>query len=198
MSSVIGNCKKCTKKVYPLEGFMAAKSAFHKSCFKCEICGWQLTLTNYKSINDKVYCKNHYPVTGFGVEDHVTGKTTTDSKVLADQINTPKLDTVNQQVRGTGDKPMTDLESMHINKAISAPKLDTVNQQVRGTGDKPMTDLESMHINKAISAPKLDTVNQQVRGTGESNITLDTIAINKATSVPKLDTEKGYQKNQVN
>jgi hypothetical protein len=38
-----------------------------------ETCGWQLTLTSYKAWEDRIYCSNHFPITGFG-EHHVKGK----------------------------------------------------------------------------------------------------------------------------
>lgn len=28
-------------------------------------CGWQLTLTNYKALDDEIYCKHHFPVVSF-------------------------------------------------------------------------------------------------------------------------------------
>eukprot|EP01132_Coremiostelium_polycephalum_P005797 gene5797-7210_t len=193
--SNIGNCKKCGVKVYQIEGFLAAKSPYHNSCFKCDTCGWKLTLTTYKSINDKVYCKNHFPVTGLSRGDNVVGTTTTDSKGLQPQLNAPKLDTVNNQVRGECTTQVT-LDSISINKAVSAPKLDTVNDQVRGVGAGNVT-LDSISINKAVSAPKLDTVNDQVRGVGAGGVSLDSISINKAVSAPKLDNVQGVHKGDV-
>jgi len=71
--SSIGKCTKCTKTVYQLEGLIVSKKPYHRSCFKCSVCNWQLTLLNYKDYDGKVYCPNHYPVTGFGVDSHVTG-----------------------------------------------------------------------------------------------------------------------------
>lgn len=42
-------------------------------------CGWQLTLTNYTFWDGFIYCKNHYPVTGFGdgTAKHVSGEVKT-------------------------------------------------------------------------------------------------------------------------
>ncbi|EFA75186.1 LIM-type zinc finger-containing protein [Heterostelium album PN500] len=185
--ATLGKCKKCGVRVYDLEGVTAAKACWHKMCFKCETCNWQLTLTNYKCINDKVYCKNHYPVTGFGT-DHIIGTQSTDSLGLANPINAPKLDTVNQQVRGDSGKTQVGLDSMHISKPVNAPKLDTVNDQVRGDGGKTQVGLDSIHIAKPVSAPKLDTVNDQVRGDGgKTQVGLDSIHIAKPLDAPKLD-----------
>ncbi|KAK3239825.1 hypothetical protein CYMTET_50275 [Cymbomonas tetramitiformis] len=33
---------------------------FHKTCFRCTHCSKVLTLSNYASMNDKVYCKPHF------------------------------------------------------------------------------------------------------------------------------------------
>mmetsp|Transcript_18480 Transcript_18480/g.32102 ORF Transcript_18480/g.32102 Transcript_18480/m.32102 type:complete len:89 (-) Transcript_18480:53-319(-) len=68
----LGKCWKCNKSVYQLEGFKFGapghESITHKGCFKCvaEGCGWQLELGTYKAFDNLPYCKNHYPVTGFG------------------------------------------------------------------------------------------------------------------------------------
>ncbi|KAF2071899.1 hypothetical protein CYY_006778 [Polysphondylium violaceum] len=192
----LGKCKKCGKTVYGLEGLVVAKNAFHNSCFKCENsgCGWKLNLNNYKSIDDKVYCSNHYPVTGFSVDQRVVGTSKTNDVLMSNQINAPKGSTVNDQIRGDGDKPNIGTDSMNISKATSAPKLDVVNQQIRGDGDKPNIGTDSINISKATSAPKLDVVNQQIRGESKSNVGIDSINISKATSAPKLDVQSGYQK----
>ncbi|GAM19617.1 hypothetical protein SAMD00019534_027920, partial [Acytostelium subglobosum LB1] len=185
MSANLGPCKKCGVRVYQLEGVTAAKSCWHRTCFKCETCGWQLTLTNYKSINDKIYCKNHYPVTGFGT-DHVVGTTTTHSIGVANAVNAPKLDTVNDQVRGDVGKTQVGMDSMHIAKGVSAPKLDVVNDQIRGDAGKTQVGLDSIQISKSVNAPKLDVINDQIRGdAGKTGVGLDSISIQKGLDAPK-------------
>jgi hypothetical protein len=60
-------CYRCQKRVYVTERFGQIKdSVYHKSCFKCFICGRQLELktycTNSVDLNDKaIYCRNHAP-----------------------------------------------------------------------------------------------------------------------------------------
>lgn len=76
-------------------------------------------MNSYKYYNDKIYCANHYPVTGFGVKDHVTGNQTKLSQAEESMKNAPKLNTVNEQVRGGNEKPSVDSNSMEISNALS-------------------------------------------------------------------------------
>jgi len=198
MSAKLGNCARCGKTVYQLEGVTAVKKCYHKSCFKCATCKWQLTLTNYKSLDDEIYCQHHFPVTGFG-ENHASGKVDVDSQHIASQYNAPELGTVNSQVRGDGAKPNVGIDSIHIAKPTSAPKLDTVNQQVRGehAGQQTNVGVDSIHISKPLSAPKSNTVNQQIRGETagqQTGVGLDSIHIAKSTTAPKLDTVGGIHR----
>jgi len=134
----LGKCTKCSKTVYDLEGFKAGapgkEKIYHKLCFKCSTCGWQLTLTNYKCWEDEPYCKNHYPVTGFGdgTAKHVSGVQDISSKAMEPALNAPKLDTYNQTVRGPQDmKPSVPVNSIEISNALKAPKTSVHNQTVR-------------------------------------------------------------------
>ncbi|EGC36014.1 hypothetical protein DICPUDRAFT_32515 [Dictyostelium purpureum] len=193
--SSLGKCARCNKTVYNVEGFTAVKKCFHRSCFKCKVCNWQLTLTSYKSINDEIYCANHYPVNGFSNQGEQRCAEITNINIFL-FLDAPKLDTVNNQVRGEGEKPNTGVSDLVTANALKAPKLDTVNNQVRGDGDKPNTGVNDLVTANALKAPKLDVVNQQIYNTsGEKpSIDLETISINKATSAPKLDVQSGYQK----
>jgi len=201
MSAKLGKCARCDKSVYQLEGVTAVKKCYHKGCFKCSVCGWQLTLTSYKAIDDEIYCQHHYPVTGFG-EKHARGTVDVDSKHIEAQYNAPKIDTVNNQVQGgdmAGQKPNVGMDAIHIAKPISAPKLDTVNQQVHGenAGQKTNVGLDSIHIAKPISAPQLDTVNAQIRGESAGEKTgfgLDSIHLSKPLAAPKLETVGGIHR----
>jgi len=122
--AVVGKCRKCNKIVYPLEAVTATKYVWHKGCFKCDVCGWQLTLTNYKCWEDGVYCKNHYPVTGFG-EKHVLHAENLDSVGFKTAKDAPKLDTQKGQVL-TDEKqsPRVTLDDFQLKIATNAPKLD--------------------------------------------------------------------------
>ncbi|KAK5578448.1 hypothetical protein RB653_008119 [Dictyostelium firmibasis] len=198
--SNLGKCTRCSKTVYSQEGFIAVKVPFHRSCFKCEVCNWQLVLTNYKSINGKVYCANHYPVGGLSVTPEKT-HTTADDLVTKNALNAPKVDTVNEQLRGGNEKPQTSTEDLVTKNALKAPKLDNVNNQVRGVSDSaPLTSSDDLVTKNALKAPKLDNVNNQVRGTSAMGpqTGIDDLATANALKAPKLDTMTGYQKSVQN
>jgi len=133
----LGKCVRCEKSVYDIEGLSAGPpgktKVYHKGCFKCATCNWQLTLTSYKFWEDQPYCKNHYPVTGFGDHSakHVHGVENVDSKRIETALNAPKLNTVNEQIRlPSGVKPNVGTDSISISNALNAPKVDVVSQNV--------------------------------------------------------------------
>ena len=53
-------CTVCLQSVYPLEKMVVEGRTIHKSCFKCEHCKGQLSLSGFASVNGRVYCKPHY------------------------------------------------------------------------------------------------------------------------------------------
>ncbi|TRY93521.1 hypothetical protein DNTS_032374, partial [Danionella cerebrum] len=53
-------CAVCKKRVYPMEGLIADKKKFHKSCFFCEHCKNKLSLGNFVSLHGRLYCQPHY------------------------------------------------------------------------------------------------------------------------------------------
>lgn len=50
----------CRKRVYPMDGLIADKKKFHKSCFSCEHCNNKLSLGNYVSLHGHLFCSPHY------------------------------------------------------------------------------------------------------------------------------------------
>lgn len=91
---------------------------------------------------------------------------------LENQINAPKLATVNQQKRGDSmESPTVTHDAMHIQNAkiahSNAQKLH--NDNVRGTGEVPHSSIQDISIDRALNAPKVDVTSPQIRGTGESN-----------------------------
>lgn len=58
-------CAKCNKTVYPTEKLSCLDKTWHKLCFKCETCGLQLNMKNYKGYKKLPYCNTHYPTTSF-------------------------------------------------------------------------------------------------------------------------------------
>ncbi|KAM9350368.1 LIM domain and actin-binding protein 1a [Symphorus nematophorus] len=53
-------CVSCTKTVYPLERLVANQHVYHSSCFRCSHCNTKLSLANYASLHNNVYCKPHF------------------------------------------------------------------------------------------------------------------------------------------
>ncbi|XP_041654815.1 LIM domain and actin-binding protein 1a [Cheilinus undulatus] len=53
-------CVSCQKTVYPLERLVANQSIYHSSCFRCSHCNTKLSLANYASLHNNVYCKPHF------------------------------------------------------------------------------------------------------------------------------------------
>ncbi|XP_066257340.1 muscle LIM protein Mlp84B-like isoform X5 [Euwallacea similis] len=51
-------CPKCGKSVYAAEERVAGGYKFHKSCFKCGLCGKFLDSTNVTEHEAELYCKN--------------------------------------------------------------------------------------------------------------------------------------------
>lgn len=54
------SCVSCSKTVYPLERLVANQSVYHNSCFRCAHCNSKLSLGNYASLHNNVYCKPHF------------------------------------------------------------------------------------------------------------------------------------------
>ncbi|KAM9445671.1 LIM domain and actin-binding protein 1a isoform 2-T3 [Clarias gariepinus] len=54
------SCVACTKTVYPLERLVANQQIYHNSCFRCTHCNTKLSLANYASLHNNVYCKPHF------------------------------------------------------------------------------------------------------------------------------------------
>ncbi|XP_031168408.1 LIM domain and actin-binding protein 1a [Sander lucioperca] len=53
-------CVSCLKTVYPLERLVANQHVYHSSCFRCSHCNTKLSLVNYASLHNNVYCKPHF------------------------------------------------------------------------------------------------------------------------------------------
>ncbi|KAI7794430.1 LIM domain and actin-binding protein 1a [Triplophysa rosa] len=53
-------CVTCLKTVYPLEKLVANQQIYHNTCFRCAYCNTKLSLVNYASLQNNVYCKPHF------------------------------------------------------------------------------------------------------------------------------------------
>ncbi len=54
-------CAKCDKTVYPVEELKCLEKIWHKTCFKCQVCGMTLSMKNYKGFEKLPYCGAHVP-----------------------------------------------------------------------------------------------------------------------------------------
>ncbi|XP_052396386.1 LIM domain and actin-binding protein 1 [Carassius gibelio] len=59
-SPVLETCVTCLKTVYPLERLVANQQIYHNTCFRCAYCNTKLSLVNYASLHNNVYCKPHF------------------------------------------------------------------------------------------------------------------------------------------
>ncbi|RXN10713.1 cysteine and glycine-rich 3 [Labeo rohita] len=53
-------CPRCTKAVYAAEKIMGAGKAWHKTCFRCLLCGKSLESTTVTDKDGELYCKVCY------------------------------------------------------------------------------------------------------------------------------------------
>ena len=80
-------CPVCGKTVYATEALTVSGANYHKGCFRCQEqgCGISLTLKNFKSLDNKIWCEKHVPkakATVVGIEGNLT---------LNSQANAPKV-----------------------------------------------------------------------------------------------------------
>ncbi|XP_028849977.1 LIM domain and actin-binding protein 1a isoform X2 [Denticeps clupeoides] len=54
------SCVVCLKTVYPLERLVADQQVYHSACFRCAHCNTRLSLGNYASLHNHIYCKPHF------------------------------------------------------------------------------------------------------------------------------------------
>ncbi|XP_062584795.1 uncharacterized protein LOC134246445 [Saccostrea cucullata] len=115
-------CYKCMKKIYPMDKMGPVKDAmYHKGCFVCKVCKTLLNVKNYylnknDTFDHDVYCKSHQPVgTGKGTD--------ADAVLIKGLMNVPKLDKVNEQIRGDKNYHL-DANAVEIAHARSVPAPD--------------------------------------------------------------------------
>uniref|UniRef100_A0A8C4DD20 Cysteine and glycine-rich protein 1 n=1 Tax=Denticeps clupeoides TaxID=299321 RepID=A0A8C4DD20_9TELE len=53
-------CPRCSKAVYAAEKIMGAGKAWHKTCFRCALCGKSLESTTVTDKDGELYCKVCY------------------------------------------------------------------------------------------------------------------------------------------
>lgn len=92
-------CYRCKKRVYPVERIDVGV-LFHRRCFRCRVCGLQLTLRtfHFDQENDPdVYCKNHVPKFVGTIDGEALG--------VKAAINAPKLGNNRDLQRGSVHNP---------------------------------------------------------------------------------------------
>ncbi|XP_026223731.1 LIM domain and actin-binding protein 1a isoform X2 [Anabas testudineus] len=109
-------CVTCLKTVYPLERLVANQHVYHSSCFRCSHCNTKLSLVNYASLHNNIYCKPHFSQLfkakgnydeGFGHRPH---KELWESKG-EDGDTSPESNT---QTKSNIQSPASDLESPSV------------------------------------------------------------------------------------
>ncbi|XP_065226105.1 muscle LIM protein Mlp84B isoform X1 [Planococcus citri] len=99
-------CPKCGKSVYAAEERVAGGLKWHKTCFKCGLCGKFLDSTNCTEHENELYCKNCHG-RKFGIKGYGFG-------AGAGALN---MDAGDQFQNGIGPKTNAPLESRAIAKA---------------------------------------------------------------------------------
>lgn len=60
MPTNLTRCVSCDGVVYETEKVTIDRLILHKACFRCTECNGKLSIKNYASVNNKLYCKTHY------------------------------------------------------------------------------------------------------------------------------------------
>ena len=54
-------CGACGKTIYPNDNKLSmGDKVYHKQCAKCEVCGGQLTISNFATSGNRLLCKVHF------------------------------------------------------------------------------------------------------------------------------------------
>lgn len=140
-------CAACAKTVYFMERLEANDGLYHKACFKCCECQATLTTATFRSLDDRIYCKHHYP----------------DSEAVADALVQPSSPVlaVNPSLRSEQaplSQPVTKGPS-RVGRTHSAPQspLGGVPEMSRITG-KAATYQQSL-VAAASKVPKTNSPN---------------------------------------
>ncbi|XP_047663498.1 LIM domain and actin-binding protein 1a isoform X2 [Tachysurus fulvidraco] len=132
------SCVMCTKTVYPLERLVANQQIYHNSCFRCTHCNTKLSLANYASLHNVVYCKPHFCQLfkakgnydeGFGLRPH---------KELWDTRGEDAEDQVDsKELLANASSPMVE-ESPCVKVNVLTASLETRAQDASERMEKPV------------------------------------------------------------
>ncbi|XP_061909488.1 LIM domain and actin-binding protein 1a isoform X2 [Entelurus aequoreus] len=135
-------CVSCQKTVYPLERLVANQQIFHSACFRCCHCNTKLSLVNYASLHNNVYCKPHFCQLfkakgnydeGFGHRPH---KELWESKGEAGDITSPQP---NSYIKTPS--PASELESPSVEDSpLAKVNVLTATMEALGQGSPEKTD----------------------------------------------------------
>lgn len=150
-------CYRCKAQVFQAEKMGPVHEVlFHKTCFRCVVCGTFLNIKNYYSnpleaTDREIYCHAHAPRIGAANYDN----TALGIKQAVDtQSNYRKISKkLNPQLRkpGTMRVPNFDYQAMAIKTAVSVPKLQ--NSKIDPTTAN--IDANAVHIKGALDAQLL-------------------------------------------
>ena len=192
-------CYRCMKKVYPMEKIGPVKDVvYHKGCFTCKTCGTKLNLKNFchnkiYDLDIHVYCKSHCDQ-GSSQPIHIDAN----SVLIKGALLAPKLDKVNEQIRGSEETHKggkLDANSVNIRSALSASKKDD-QTKTRDTGSRYHLDMQSLEIAHARNVPATDLqtgnkIKQQAwkRNERKSESVPPTNVVRYSDTVPEYDME---------
>nr|XP_057908353.1 LIM domain and actin-binding protein 1a isoform X2 [Doryrhamphus excisus] len=135
-------CVSCQKTVYPLERLVANQQIFHSTCFRCCHCNTKLSLVNYASLHNNVYCKPHFCQLfkakgnydeGFGHRPH---KELWESKGEGGEMTSPQANVYTKT-----PSPGSELESPSVEDSpLAKVNVLTATMEALGQGSPEKTD----------------------------------------------------------
>ncbi|XP_077369376.1 LIM domain and actin-binding protein 1-like isoform X2 [Festucalex cinctus] len=157
-------CISCQKTVYPLERLVANQHVFHSACFRCCHCNTKLSLLNYASLHNNVYCKPHFSQLfkakgnydeGFGHRPH---KELWESKGEAGETGAPS--TTLPQVTKSPSCQGSELTSPNVEESpLAKVNVLTATMEALGQGTPEKSDKPAEARRLKISWPPTPEVN---------------------------------------
>ncbi|XP_034027918.1 LIM domain and actin-binding protein 1a isoform X2 [Thalassophryne amazonica] len=172
-------CVSCLKTVYPLERLVANQHTYHSTCFRCSHCNTKLSLANYASLHNSVYCKPHFCQLfkskgnydeGFGHRPH---------KELWE--TSPQSDT-HTQPKSQSPAPASDLDSPSVEESplakvtVLTATMEALHQETPEKAERP-TETRRLKISWPPQV-ELEDMNSQMRAA------MSPTAEEELTSVP--------------
>ncbi|KAK6188332.1 hypothetical protein SNE40_004527 [Patella caerulea] len=149
-------CKRCGETVYHNERMGPVHDAvFHKTCFKCCLCGTTLNLKNYYSnqidANDsEIYCVKHVPRIG-------GAKIDSQSMSMQHMLNKSPggLNRPTAEVRVHGTAPTMDTDAFGISRAMAASRLGGNMKMDKKNEHQSSVGADALYIRQQIDAQAL-------------------------------------------